>query len=138
MNQAPPSPQYLVHTGEPLRDRDTVLSIWWGNLGRTDRIAAKYDWFYLSGPHGPPLLQLLQETTTGQWVGTACAGRRRMRHRGRELSAGVPVLNPSGGGVGWLLGRTGFETDAVVDARGRFRPDWLALYLFRKPVRRLA
>jgi hypothetical protein len=91
VNQAPPSPQYLVRTGDPLRDRDTVLSIWWGNLGRTDRIAAKYDWFYLGGPHGPPLLQLLQETHSGQWVGTACAGRRRMRHRGRDLGAGVLV-----------------------------------------------
>lgn len=91
MNQSPPTPQYLVHAGDPLRDRDTVLSIWWGNLGRTDRIAAKYDWFYLGCPHGAPLLQLLQETRTGQWVGTACAGRRRMRHRGRDLDAGVLV-----------------------------------------------
>lgn len=64
---------------------------------------------------------------------------QRARDAGYELVfTSVPVLNPSGGGVGWLLGRTGFETDAVVDARGRFRPDWLALYLFRKPVRRLA
>lgn len=91
MNQSPPTPQYLVHAGDPLRDRDTVLSIWWGNLGRTDRIAAKYDWFYLGCPHGAPLLQLLQETRTGQWVGTACAGRRRMRHRGRDLDSGVLV-----------------------------------------------
>jgi hypothetical protein len=37
-----------------------------------------------------------------------------------------------------LLGRTGFETDSVVDGRGRFRPDWLALYLFRREARRLA
>ena len=91
MNQSPPTPQYLVHAGDPLRDRDTVLQIWWGNLGRTDRIAAKYDWFYLGCPHGAPLLQLLQETRSGQWVGTACAGRRRMRHRGRDLNAGVLV-----------------------------------------------
>jgi hypothetical protein len=26
----------------------------------------------------------------------------------------------------------------VVDGKGRFRPDWLALYLFRKQARRLA
>ena len=50
----------------------------------------------------------------------------------------VPVLNPSHAGVGWLLGRTGFETDTVVDRRGRFRPDLLAIYLFRREARRLA
>ncbi|MCL6714226.1 polysaccharide deacetylase family protein [Pseudomonas sp. R2.Fl] len=64
---------------------------------------------------------------------------QRARGAGYELIfTSVPVLNPVAGGVGWLLGRTGFETDAVVDARGRFRPDWLALYLFRKPAQRLA
>ncbi len=64
---------------------------------------------------------------------------QRARDAGYELIfTSVPVLNPVAGGVGWLLGRTGFETDAVVDARGRFRPDWLALYLFRKPAQRLA
>ncbi len=50
----------------------------------------------------------------------------------------VPVLNPTAPQLGWLLGRTGFETDTVVDGRGRFRPDLLALYLFRKPTQRLA
>lgn len=61
------------------------------------------------------------------------------REAGYELLfTSVPVLNPTRGGPGWLLGRTGFETDTVVDARQRFRPDWLAWYLFRKDVRRLA
>lgn len=91
MGQASPPPQYVVRTGDPLHDRDTVLSVWWGNLGREDRIAAKYDWFYLSGPNGPPLLQLLLEASSGDFVGTACAGRRRMRFRGQDLHAGVLV-----------------------------------------------
>jgi len=46
-----------------------------------------------------------------------------------------PVLNPVHGRIGWLLGRTGFDTDTVVDPRGRFRPDLLALSLFRAPLR---
>ena len=50
----------------------------------------------------------------------------------------VPVLNPARPTVGWLLGRTGFEGGTVVDARGRFRPERLALYLFRRPHQRLA
>lgn len=64
---------------------------------------------------------------------------QRAREAGYELVfTSVPVLNPTGHGVGWLLGRTGFETDTVVDGNGRFREDWLALYLFRRQARRLA
>lgn len=63
----------------------------------------------------------------------------RARKAGYELVfTSVPVLNPVAPRPGWLLGRTGFETDTVVDAKGRFRPDWLALYLFRRQTRRLA
>lgn len=63
----------------------------------------------------------------------------RARQAGYELVfTSVPVLNPVAPRPGWLLGRTGFETDTVVDAKGRFRPDWLALYLFRRQTRRLA
>ncbi len=63
---------------------------------------------------------------------------QRAREAGYELVfTSVPVLNPTTAGVGWLLGRTGFETDTVVDAEGRFRDDLLALYLFRRQARRL-
>lgn len=90
MTTLSPPPQYVVHAGNALRDRDTVQSIWRGNLGQQDRMAAKYDWFYLASPHGPPLLQLLRHAN-GDWVGTACAGRRRMRWQGRDITAGVLV-----------------------------------------------
>ena len=85
------TPLYVVHEGDPLRDRDTVLSLWSGNLGQEDRIASKYDWFYLGCPHGAPLLQLLRHTESESWVGTACAGRRRMRWHGHDIGAGVLV-----------------------------------------------
>lgn len=63
----------------------------------------------------------------------------RARQAGYELLfTSVPVLNPTGSGPGWLLGRTGFETGGVVDRRGRFRDDWLAWYLFRREARMLA
>ena len=61
------------------------------------------------------------------------------RQAGYELLfTSVPVVNPTAGGPGWLLGRTGFETDTVVDRAGRFRDDWLAWYLFRREARMLA
>lgn len=64
---------------------------------------------------------------------------QQARDAGYELVfTSVPVLNPASPKVGWLLGRTGYETDAVVDSSGRFRRDWLAMYLFRREARRLA
>lgn len=63
----------------------------------------------------------------------------RARQAGYELLfTSVPVVNPTLRGPGWLLGRTGFETDTVVDPAGRFRDDWLAWYLFRREARMLA
>ena len=91
MNDLSPPPQYVTRDGDALRDRDTVLSIWHGNLGQEDRIAAKYEWFYLGCPYGSPVLQLLHYTPDGADIGTACAGRRRMLWRGEQISAGVLV-----------------------------------------------
>jgi peptidoglycan/xylan/chitin deacetylase (PgdA/CDA1 family) len=61
------------------------------------------------------------------------------RHAGYEVVfTSVPVVNPTGAAMGWLLGRLGFETAAVTDTSGRFRPELLALYLFRRPHRLLS
>lgn len=49
-----------------------------------------------------------------------------------------PVMNAIDDRPSWLLGRLGFEQSGIVDHNGRFRPDWLALYLFRAPRKRLA
>lgn len=64
---------------------------------------------------------------------------QRARDAGYELVfTSVPVVNPTEGKVGWLLGRLGFENGTVSDQHGKFRPDLLALYLFRRPGRVLA
>jgi peptidoglycan/xylan/chitin deacetylase (PgdA/CDA1 family) len=58
----------------------------------------------------------------------------RARAAGYELLfTSVPTLNRADR-PGWLLGRLGFETAAVADPGGTFRPDRLALYLFRRPI----
>lgn len=63
----------------------------------------------------------------------------RTRDAGYELAfTSDPVMNSITGRPSWLLGRLGFEQSGVVDAAGRFRPDFLALYLFRAPHERLA
>lgn len=85
------TPIYTVHDGEPVRDRDTVLALWRGNLGQEAKMASKYDWFYLGSPSGPPLLQLLRHEPSNSCVGVCSAGRRRMQWRGAPLRAGVLV-----------------------------------------------
>ncbi|WP_119718322.1 GNAT family N-acetyltransferase [Cognatilysobacter tabacisoli] len=91
MNAAAPPPTYSIHEGNALLDRSSVLAIWDGSLGQAERMRAKYDWFYLHAPGGPPLMQLLRHEPDESWVGTCAAGRRRMLWRGREIQAGVLV-----------------------------------------------
>lgn len=63
---------------------------------------------------------------------------QRARGAGYELMfTSVQALNPRSA-LPWLLGRCGFETRTITDARNRFRPELLGLYLFRKPHRTLA
>jgi len=84
-------PAYAVVDGDVHRDRDKVIGIWRGNLGSEHRLNAKYDWFYLQCPWGEPLLQALRHEPTGEWVGVAAIGPRRMLWQGREIRAGVLV-----------------------------------------------
>lgn len=87
----PPAPPYRVAEGDAVRDRDAVLRIWRGSLGQEERMRAKYDWFYLGSPFGPPLMQLLWQGQATAPVGVCSAGRRRMLWQGREVKAGVLV-----------------------------------------------
>ena len=82
---------YAIEPGEVGRDRERVLAIWRGNLGRDTRMQAKYDWFYASCPYGEPLLCLLRHLPDDSLVGAAAAGPRRMLRQGAEIEAGVLV-----------------------------------------------
>ncbi len=84
-------------------------------------------------PAAPPLTMSFPH---GRYNGAIA---QRARDAGYELVfTSVPVVNATSSTVGWLLGRLGFESHTIVDAEGRFRPERLALYLFRQPQRRLA
>lgn len=91
MAEAAPAPLYAIEAGEVGRDRERVLAIWRGNLGRDTRMQAKYDWFYASCPYGEPLLCLLHHLPDDSFVGAAAAGPRRMLRGGVEIEAGVLV-----------------------------------------------
>lgn len=82
---------YTVHEADVERDRELVLRLWRGNLGDDARMARKYDWFYRGCPHGTPLVLLLRHEDSGEWVGVATAGPRRMLWEGRPVLAGVLV-----------------------------------------------
>jgi len=82
-----PAPGYRTETAELPRDRDAVLALWRDNLGDPARHAGKLDWFYLRGPFGKPLLQLLRHE--GAVVGSCSVAPRRMLWHGGELRAGL-------------------------------------------------
>jgi hypothetical protein len=86
-----PVTTYSVHDGDVGLDREIVLGIWRGNLGQEERTAAKYDWFYLRSPSGPPLLKRLRHEADRSWIGTCALGARRMLLQGRPLRAGLQV-----------------------------------------------
>lgn len=63
----------------------------------------------------------------------------RAQAAGYELAfTSVPAINPARPRPGALLARLGFEQSGIADRAGRFRPAWLALYLFRAPHRDLS
>jgi hypothetical protein len=85
-----PAP-YVVETGAIDRDRDSVLSLWHGNLGEDASMRSKFDWFYAGCPFGEPTLCLLRHVADNCHVGVASAGPRRMQLAGSEIAAGVLV-----------------------------------------------
>jgi hypothetical protein len=85
------APAYRVEPGEAARDRDALIAIWRGNLGRDDRMRAKFDWFYLGCPFGEPVVRVLRHGEQALPVGVATAARRPMRWNGQALRAGVLV-----------------------------------------------
>ncbi|WP_300617537.1 hypothetical protein [Dokdonella sp.] len=91
MNDVAAMPSYRVERGDIERDRDAVLRIWRGNLGRDEHMRAKFDWFYRHCPYGAPLLALLRHEPDGGFVGVAAAGPRRMAYGARTMTAGVLV-----------------------------------------------
>ena len=78
---------YRIALAELARDRDEVLALWRDNLGDPARHAGKYDWFYLGGPFGPALLQMLRHGDAV--IGTCGLGARCMLWQGREIRAGL-------------------------------------------------
>ncbi|WP_027081259.1 hypothetical protein [Luteimonas mephitis] len=91
MQPTPVIDQYVPQAGDVHGDRDTVLSIWRGNLGQEAHMCAKYEWFYLRCPFGTPVLQLLRHAPSNEIAGACAAGRRHMLWRGQALEAGVMV-----------------------------------------------
>jgi hypothetical protein len=87
---AAPAP-YVIEAGAIDRDRDSVLSLWHGNLGEEARMRSKYDWFYAGCPFGEPTLCLLRHVADNQYVGVASAGPRRMQAGDSAIAAGVLV-----------------------------------------------
>lgn len=82
-------PAYSLEHGDVERDREAVLSVWRGSLGKTSELDSKYDWFYRQSPHGAPLFMLLRHAPSDAVVGVAATGPRAMVWRGRIVRASV-------------------------------------------------
>lgn len=82
---------YAPARGDHQVHRDTLLSLWSGNLGDSAHMRAKFDWFYDACPNGSPLVELLHHEPSGEWVGSCSAGRRHMCFEGRDVSSAVLV-----------------------------------------------
>jgi len=71
----------------------------------------------------------------GRWTPEIVSRARALGYA--LMFTSVPSLNRAQSGCADLLARVGVETELAQDARGRFRPDRLALRLFRRPAVRL-
>ncbi|MGH8863057.1 MAG: hypothetical protein ACREVZ_00170 [Burkholderiales bacterium] len=85
------TPAYTCERADLARDRDAILAIWRGNLGREASLAGKYDWFYTKGEAGSPIAMLLRHASSSLPVGIAAAGPRRAIWCGRNVRIGVLV-----------------------------------------------
>lgn len=91
MTSAADAAPYQIEPGDIARDKNSVIGIWRDNLGNDPHMRAKFAWFYETCPFGQPLLLILKQSGSGNRVGVAAAGPRRLLAQGRELSAGVLV-----------------------------------------------
>lgn len=82
---------YRCELANLVRDREEILSIWRGNLSNVAGQAAKFDWFYMHGEAGSPIVSLLFHAESGRRVGIAAAGPRRASWNGRAVHMGVLV-----------------------------------------------
>ena len=70
---------YTVAEADLDRDREAILAVWRRNLPDKELAAAKFDWYYRSNPLGSGRIWKLIADSTGEIVGTAGMGRRRLR-----------------------------------------------------------
>jgi hypothetical protein len=81
------STDYAVVGADLHADREAVLELWRGHGNASPE--AKYQWFYLDHPEGPPTLLKLTHGPEPALVGVAALGTRRVQVRGEAGSAGI-------------------------------------------------
>lgn len=81
--------EYSIETGS-LAQRDEILAIWRQCLSNP-LAERRFEWFYRQAPWGPPMVQFLRHRPSGELVGTATLGIRRMEWHGAEIRAGQMV-----------------------------------------------
>jgi len=80
---------YTVAEADLDRDREAILAVWRRNLPDKELAAAKFDWYYRSNPLGSGRIWKLIADSTGEIVGTAGMGRRRLKVGPESLIVGL-------------------------------------------------
>lgn len=83
--------EYATISADALGNREAMLDLWRRGLTHAEKPERKFDWYYGGNPSGVPLVEFLVHAGTGQRVGVASAGLRRMRLGDRELRGGSMV-----------------------------------------------
>lgn len=92
MADTPPvAAKYHVGAVDALTQRDTILALWRDTLGAPDTQAAKFQWYYVDHPLGPPAVILLRHGPAETPVGVAANGARAMWLDGQAVHAGIRV-----------------------------------------------
>ena len=87
--QTRPPAAYTVGEADLDRDRQGILAVWRRNLSDKEKAGEKFDWYYRSNPLGPGRIWKLVADESGEIVGTAGVGLRRLKVGSESLLVGL-------------------------------------------------
>ncbi len=81
--------QYRISTGNTRNDEAIVLSLWQTGLEHQESITDKYRWFYVNNAAGLGKIYFLEQTLSGERVGTMCVAPRNWHINEQSIASGI-------------------------------------------------
>ncbi|MEO8101767.1 MAG: hypothetical protein ABI790_04530 [Betaproteobacteria bacterium] len=85
------APAYQTTVADLAIDAERIVALWRTGLRQNAMPEGKLDWYYRNNPEGAPLVIFLRQADTGETVGVASIGPRKIRFGARTLLAGALV-----------------------------------------------